>query len=111
MREFREAHKGEFEEMRGKFGDRGRPPRGEGKPAPKADGDQMAPPPPPPKEGAPADAKRYANTLFGMQATGGSSAMANVLLAKMLKNGQSVAPQAVSPLAAPLPNAAKRPGA
>ncbi len=42
---------------------------------------------------------------------GGSSAMANVLLAKMLKNGQSVAPQAVSPLAAPLPNAAKRPGA
>ncbi|MGE0440320.1 MAG: molybdopterin cofactor-binding domain-containing protein [Gemmatimonadales bacterium] len=28
-------------------------------------------------EGAPADAKRYANTLFGMQGTGGSSAMAN----------------------------------
>ncbi|MEZ4455338.1 MAG: xanthine dehydrogenase family protein molybdopterin-binding subunit [Gemmatimonadales bacterium] len=28
-------------------------------------------------EGAPADAKKYANTLFGMQGTGGSSAMAN----------------------------------
>lgn len=28
-------------------------------------------------EGAPADAKRYANLLFGIQATGGSSAMAN----------------------------------
>ncbi|MBL8886523.1 MAG: hypothetical protein JNK16_07675 [Phycisphaerales bacterium] len=56
MRAFRDAHKGEFEEMRGKFGDRGRPPRGEGKPGPDANGDQMAPPPPPPsKEGAPAD--------------------------------------------------------
>ncbi|MGH7244667.1 MAG: hypothetical protein ACREJD_14740 [Phycisphaerales bacterium] len=50
MRAFREAHKGEFEEMRGKFGDRGRPPRGDNKPAaPNADGDQMAPPPPPPQ--------------------------------------------------------------
>lgn len=51
MRSFREAHKGEFEEMRGKFGDRGRQPRGEGKPAPNADG-EMAPPPPAPPDGA-----------------------------------------------------------
>jgi len=52
MRAFREEHKGEFEEMRGNFGDRGRPPRGGGKPAPDADGDQMAPPPPPPPDAA-----------------------------------------------------------
>ncbi|MFO0859574.1 MAG: hypothetical protein U0570_03395 [Phycisphaerales bacterium] len=47
MRSFREAHKGEFEEMRGQFGDRGRPqpPRGEGKPG---DGEMQPPPPPPP---------------------------------------------------------------
>jgi len=57
MRDFREAHKGEFEDMRGKFGDRGRPPRGDGKSAPNADDNQMAPPPPPPPQGgAPADA-------------------------------------------------------
>lgn len=47
MRAFREAHKDEFEEMRGKFGDRGRAPKGDRKPGPNADGDQMMPPPPP----------------------------------------------------------------
>lgn len=40
MRAFREEHKAEFEDMRGQFGDRGRPPRG-----PKPDGEAMMPPP------------------------------------------------------------------
>lgn len=49
MRSFREAHKGEFEQMRGKYGDRGRPPR-KGDQSP-ADGEQMQPPPPAAEKG------------------------------------------------------------
>lgn len=59
MREFRQAHKGEFEEMRGEFGDRGRPQRGPGKP--DADGEPMTPPPDakrPPEGKAPNEAAR-----------------------------------------------------
>ncbi|MBS0190911.1 MAG: hypothetical protein U0573_03325 [Phycisphaerales bacterium] len=88
MRDFREQHKGEFEEMRGQFGDRGRPPRRPGGPdgapgEPQAgkgqpgDGDQMMPPPPA-GEGKPDGAARQKFEELRAQAPSPKDAQAKI---------------------------------
>lgn len=80
MSEFRQAHKGEFEEMRGQFGDRGRPPRPpQGKA--DADGEPMMPPPdaPKPPEGkAPNEAARQKFEELRAQAPNPKDAQAKI---------------------------------